>query len=186
MHSTICGWPAASLRCRFCGTKPAPVPWILCGPGFSGSPASVCEITGESFGSTAIAWKLGLARADHFDAAGDGAAGADRGDEDVDLARRCRPRFPRRWSGGGSSGLAGLLNCCGIHEFGVFCCSSSARAMAPFIPSAPGVSTSFAPSMASSVRRSSDIVSGMVRMSLYPRRRRRRRARCRYCRWSAR
>ena len=34
------------------------------------------------------------------------------------------------------------------------------------MPSVPGVSTSFAPSIASSVRRSSDIVSGMVRMSL--------------------
>ena len=32
--------------------------------------------------------------------------------------------------------------------------------------SAPGVKTSFAPSMAKSVRRSSDIVSGMVRISL--------------------
>ncbi len=40
--------------------------------------------------------------------------------------------------------------------------------MAPFMPSVPGVSTSFAPSMASNVRRSSDMVSGIVRINLYP------------------
>ena len=34
--------------------KPAPIPWILCGPGLPP------EITGESAGSTAIAWKVGL------------------------------------------------------------------------------------------------------------------------------
>ena len=39
-------------------------------------------------------------------------------------------------------------------------------AMAPFMPSVPGVRTNLAPSMASNVRRSSDMVSGMVRMSL--------------------
>ena len=38
--------------------------------------------------------------------------------------------------------------------------------MAPFMPSVPGVSTSFAPSMASKVRRSSDMVSGIVSTSL--------------------
>ena len=37
------------------------------------------------------------------------------------------------------------------------------------MPSAPGVSTSLAPSIANNVRRSSDMVSGMVSMSLYPR-----------------
>jgi hypothetical protein len=35
------------------GTKPAPMPWILCGPGCTGSPARVCRITGLSAGSTA-------------------------------------------------------------------------------------------------------------------------------------
>ena len=33
--------------------KPAPMPWILCGPGLIGWPASFCVITGLSFGSTA-------------------------------------------------------------------------------------------------------------------------------------
>ena len=34
-------------KCRLFGTKPAPVPWILWGPGFNGSPFKVCRITGE-------------------------------------------------------------------------------------------------------------------------------------------
>jgi len=38
---------------RFSGTKPAPIPWILCGPGASGFPAIVCEMTGLDAGSTA-------------------------------------------------------------------------------------------------------------------------------------
>ena len=41
--------------------------------------------------------------------------------------------------------------------------------MAPFIPSGPGVRTSSAPNAASSLRRSTLIVSGMVRMRRYPR-----------------
>jgi hypothetical protein len=53
---------------QIAGTKPAPVPWILCGPGLTGSPASVCVMTGESFGSTAMALNDGLLRLDHFDA----------------------------------------------------------------------------------------------------------------------
>jgi hypothetical protein len=46
---------------------------------------------------------------------------------------------------------------------------SVALAIAPFIPSGPGVSTRFAPSSASTRRRSRDIVSGIVNVILYPR-----------------
>ena len=53
-----------------------------------------------------------------------------------------------------------------MNASGVLSTISFALAMAPFMPSAPGVSTSFAPSMASKVRRSRLIVSGMVRMHL--------------------
>ena len=66
------------------------------------------------------------------------------------------------------SGLAGLSNCCGIHALGVWWASCSARAMAPFMPSAPGVSISLAPSIARRVRLSSDMVSGIVKINLYP------------------
>ena len=41
--------------------------------------------------------------------------------------------------------------------------------MAPFIPTAPGVSTSFAPRATSTFRRSMLIVSGMTRTHSYPR-----------------
>ena len=48
----------------------------------------------------------------------------------------------------------------------VLATSSSALAIAPFIPLGPGVSTSSAPKASSSTRRSRLIVSGIVRMSL--------------------
>ena len=50
-------------------------------------------------------------------------------------------------------------------EFGVSFASCSALAIAPFMPSVPGVRTNLAPSIASNVRRSNDIVSGIVRIS---------------------
>src|SRR4051812_40381289 len=46
--------------CRFSGTNPAPIPWILCRPGLIGSCFNVCVITGDVTGSTAIALKLGF------------------------------------------------------------------------------------------------------------------------------
>ena len=68
-------------RSRIAGTKPAPMPWILCGPGWPP------ESTGESSGSTAtIAQRSGLRGFSTCADAGDRAAGADAGDEDVDLA----------------------------------------------------------------------------------------------------
>src|SRR5580698_2411378 len=52
--------------------------------------------------------------------------------------------------------------------FGVLARISFALAMAPFIPFGPGVSTISAPKAFSSTRRSMLIVSGIVRISLYP------------------
>ena len=122
-------------------------------------------MTGESIGSTAMAVKLGLR--------GLSASTQPVIVPPVPTADTKMSIFPSVSSHNSSAvvfawiaGFAGLLNCCGIHAFGVFLTRSSAREIAPFIPSAPGVSTSFAPSMASSVRRSTDIVSGIVRMSL--------------------
>lgn len=50
-------------------------------------------------------------------------------------------------------------------EPGISLCSSSARTIAPFIPFGPSVSTNRAPSAFRIFRRSTDIVSGMVRTS---------------------
>ncbi len=65
----------------------------------------------------------------------------------------------RRWT----SGLAGFSNCCGTKAPSISRLSSSALAIAPFMPAAPGVSTSSAPYARSRLRRSTLIVSGIVR-----------------------
>ena len=123
-------------------------------------------MTGESFGSTAMAWKEGFRGLMTSTQPVIVPPVPTAGDQDVHLAVRVVPDF----LGGGLAcefpDWPGFSNCCGIQAFGVSLASCSARAMAPFMPSVPGVSTSFAPSIASNVRRSSDIVSGMVRMSL--------------------
>jgi hypothetical protein len=62
------------------------------------------------------------------------------------------------------AGLAGLLNCCGMTAPGCSARISSALASAPVMPLAPSVSTSSAPSRRSILRRSWDMVSGMVRI----------------------
>ncbi|MPM57439.1 hypothetical protein SDC9_104261 [bioreactor metagenome] len=66
------------------------------------------------------------------------------------------------------AGLAGFSNCCRIIESGVSSRSSSALAIAPFIPLAPGVSTKWAPNAFRRLRRSTLMVSGIVKISLYP------------------
>lgn len=62
------------------------------------------------------------------------------------------------------AGLAGFSNCWGMKAEGSCEASSAAFSIAPVIPFAPSVSTSSAPSAASSARRSRLIVSGIVRM----------------------
>src|ERR1039458_6196976 len=55
-----------------------------------------------------------------------------------------------------------------MKPLGVLARSSSALATAPFIPFGPGVSTISAPKASSRTRRSRLMVSGIVKMSLYP------------------
>ena len=90
--------PLSKLVSRFFGMKPAADALDLVRPGLPP------EITGESAGSTAIAWNSRLALAEESRYAGDRAAGADAGHEDDRPARRCRPRFPARSSLRGSPG----------------------------------------------------------------------------------
>ena len=71
----------------------------------------------------------------------------------------------RRWT----AGLDGLENCWRMTLFGIFVASSSALAIAPFIPLAPSVRTRRAPRTLRIFRRSVVIVSGIVRMSFSPR-----------------
>ena len=65
-------------------------------------------------------------------------------------------------------GLAGFTNWPGIKLFGISLASSSALAIAPFIPFAPSVSTSSAPYAFRMFLLSTLMVSGMVRMIRYP------------------
>mmetsp|Transcript_17445 Transcript_17445/g.49058 ORF Transcript_17445/g.49058 Transcript_17445/m.49058 type:complete len:236 (-) Transcript_17445:61-768(-) len=140
------------------GTKPAPMPWILCGPGCPP------ESTGDSLGSTATTCTAGfiaLRYSPHpvtvppvptphtrmstvplesFQISGP-------------VVRRC------------TSALAGLLNCCRMWAPSVAAAISSALATAPPIPLAGSVSTSSAPKARKSTRRSRDMEAGMVSTS---------------------
>ena len=62
-----------------------------------------------------------------------------------------------------------MVNWLGMNEFGISSASSDARAMAPFMPLLPSVSTSSAPYAFIRLRRSTDMVSGMVMMMRLPR-----------------
>ena len=61
-----------------------------------------------------------------------------------------------------AAGFAGFVNCEGMKLPGVAATSSLAFAMAPAMPCAPSVSTSFAPKALMSRCRSTDMVSGMT------------------------
>ncbi len=98
--------------------------------------------------------------------ASDGPAGAYSGDECCDLTLvsfQISGPVVSKWIWG----LAGFSNCLGMNQPGCLAISS-ARAIAPFIPSAPGVRISSVPKARSMMRRSSDIESGIVKVSRYP------------------
>mmetsp|Transcript_21906 Transcript_21906/g.50541 ORF Transcript_21906/g.50541 Transcript_21906/m.50541 type:complete len:279 (-) Transcript_21906:95-931(-) len=144
------------------GMKPAPMPWILCGPGFP--PLK----TADSVGSTATICKAGL-------------RGLRYCPQPVNVPPVPTPptrisTFPSvslqisgpvvsRWI----FGLSGLLNCCNRNPSPLSDDTiSSALAMAPPIPLGAGVKTTSAPNALSKTRRSMDMLSGIVKMSLYP------------------
>ena len=112
--------------------KPAPMPWILCGPGLPP------ERTGESVGSTATARKPGLrSRSTSATPVMEPPVPTPR-DQDVDLRRRCRPRSPRRWCAGGPPGWPGSGTAGARRRPASLRRSPRPCAMAPRMPSAPG------------------------------------------------
>src|ERR1039457_1227164 len=137
------------------GTKPAPSPWSLCGPGCPP------ERIGEPAGSTAISLN-------------DALRGLMTSPMPVmvppvpipDTTMSTLPSVSfhissavvRRWT----AGLDGLENCCRMTLFGILVASSSALAIAPFIPLAPSVSTRRAPRTLRIFLRSVVIVSGIL------------------------
>src|SRR6185312_2248981 len=110
----------------------------------------------------------GLALLEHLPDAGDGAAGADAADHDVDPTVGVPPDLLR----GGAPvnlGIGRVRELLRMKYFASVFASSSAAAIAPAIPSAPGVRISSAPYARSSSRRSTLIVSGIVSTQGIPR-----------------
>ena len=143
-----------TLRSRIAGTKFGPMPWILCGPGWP----SVS--TGESLGSTAMICTSGLALLEHLADAGDGAARADAGDEDVDLAVGVVPDLLGRRLAVDRGVRLVLELAWPRWRRGSRRRSASRRSTASDMPLVGSVSTSSAPNALSSVRRSFDIDDG--------------------------
>ena len=120
------------------GTKPAPIPWIGCGPGLPP------DSTGDSVGSTAKTFRSGQ---DCFSACAQPVmcppvptpviiASSPSG-----KSSRISFAVVSRWI----FTLAGFSNCCGIQAPGVSARSSFARAMAPDMPFSRGVRSKRAP-----------------------------------------
>ena len=151
-------WSTAAALYVF-GMNPAPIPWILCGPGLPP------ERTGESAGSTATILIFGfnsLSRAPTPLTVPPVPTPAMKISTFPSVSRHISSAVVRLCT----AGLAGFSNCCRMIAPGCSSRSASAFAIAPFIPSAPGVSTIFAPSAFSKLRRSILIVSGIVNVSL--------------------
>ena len=89
------------------GTKPAPMPWILCGPGLPP------DSTGESAGSTATILKRGSLRLEHLGHAGDAFRPCPRRPRRCPPCRPCRARFPRPSCAGGRRGWPGSRTAAG-------------------------------------------------------------------------
>jgi hypothetical protein len=88
------------------------MPWILCGPGWPP------DSTGRILRLDRDDMQRRLARLQHLADAGDGAAGADAGNEDVDVAPcvsfQISSAVVLRWI----SGIGGFSNCCGMTALG--------------------------------------------------------------------
>ena len=153
--------PSIRFSSKTPGMNPGPIPCILCGP-FSPFP-----IVWLPSGSTAIAWNPGFSSFRIFEipVIVPVVPTADTSMSTpllVSLISSCAVVSLC------ILGLNSFSNCCGITAFGISFASSSAFLTAPAIPSDPGVSTISAPYTARSFLLSWDIVSGIVRMSLYP------------------
>jgi hypothetical protein len=141
--------------------NPAPMPWMLCRPGFSGSPRLCWVSTGELTGSTATTCTLGLralSTSPQPVIVPPVPTLETRMSTPPSVSRQISSAVVVRWI----SGLAGFLNCWGMNALGVVATISSARRTAPGIPSAAGVRTISAPKAFSRRRRSRLMLSGIV------------------------
>jgi len=144
------------------GTKPAPMPWILCGP--------FCppESTAEAAGSTATICAEGL-RSLSTSPTPVIVPPVPMPDTTIStppsVSRQISSAVVRRWI----SGFASLANWRARTAPGRSAAICSARCTAPRMPSEAGVSTSSAPNPRRRARRSFDMDSGMVSTTWYPR-----------------
>ena len=137
------------------------MPWILCGPG------SPPDSTGEAVGSTAIIRSEGLRAFNAWPTpvmVPPVPTPATTMSTAPSVSFQISSAVVTLWM----AGLAAFSNCDGLTAFGVEASSSCARAMAPFMPFSAGVSSSRAPSSASILRRSIDMLSGMHRIRRRP------------------
>ena len=121
--------------CRLAGTKPAPMPCRRCGLGspplmtadLAGSTAKVCRLGKRSLSAslTPVMWPPVPTP-------------VMRKSTPSGKSRRISWAVASRWI----AGLAGFSNCCGIQAPSICATSSSARAIAAFIPPSRGVSSS--------------------------------------------
>ena len=148
-----------TLRSRMSGTKPAPMPWMGCGLGWPP------DRTGLASGSTAMMLRPGRRgfRAWPTPVTVPPVPTPETKTSSLPpVSRQISSAVVRTWT----AGLAGFWNCCGMKLLGTVFSSSSALAMAPFMPFSRGVSSSRAPRNRSILRRSTDIESGMVKITL--------------------
>mmetsp|Transcript_21254 Transcript_21254/g.54124 ORF Transcript_21254/g.54124 Transcript_21254/m.54124 type:complete len:207 (+) Transcript_21254:352-972(+) len=156
--SDTCSTSSIMLRSALPGTKPAPMPWILCGP-WCLPPVS----TGLLTGSSATNWHSGLSGLMYCAqpvSVPPVPTPATKMSISPSVSAQISGPVVSRWI----FGLSGLLNCWSSLPLSprpaTIC---SAFMTAPPMPLAAGVSTSLAPSALSMTRRSMDMDSGMVR-----------------------
>mmetsp|Transcript_8454 Transcript_8454/g.24168 ORF Transcript_8454/g.24168 Transcript_8454/m.24168 type:complete len:228 (-) Transcript_8454:338-1021(-) len=143
---------------KISGTKPAPMPWILCGPGLPP------DRTGLSEGSTATTLKP-LFWDFRYRAQPVTVPPVPTPDTKASTV----PAVSRQISGPvvltWMSTFAGFSNCCSMNAFSVSFAMSSAFPTAPAMPLAGSVSTTPAPKARSMTLRSMLMEAGMVRIS---------------------
>ena len=145
------------------GMNPAPIPWIML-PG----PGSPPESTGLTSGSTATIRSVGfrsLRTCPHPVRVPPVPTPDTTTSTSPPVSFQISSAVVRRCT----SGLAGFTNWPAVTAPGISARSFSASVKAPLIPSSLGVRCTSAPRRASIFRRSTDIVSGMVRTHRYPR-----------------
>mmetsp|Transcript_15471 Transcript_15471/g.31949 ORF Transcript_15471/g.31949 Transcript_15471/m.31949 type:complete len:260 (-) Transcript_15471:176-955(-) len=151
---------SSKLVSAFPGIKPAPIPWILWGPGFPP------ERTADSVGSTATICRegfSGLRYCPHPVIVPPVPTPPTKMSTLPSVSAQISGPVVSRWI----FGLSALLNCCNKNPPCV-AAISSALEMAPPMPLAAGVKTSWAPNALRRTRRSMLMDSGIVRIRSYP------------------